>query len=237
MMAVTPNEQHGVARLAEWLAETGEPQAADDYRALAEGPDGAPLELSRGDGVMLVIDPQRSFTRGSWAQSMGPDATAQVAPIALAFAGCARLLASQAPLPEVMFTRCPFPPDSYDWDEAIAAILPGDQPYFVKPGNSVLWPPTNGCETWLRRQLARGRTQLVMAGCTLNSCVRVSAIETQKLLGPAGLQVVVDLGLAGARRDNYLRSAQFGGRSSVGAAIDEMRTSGVTVTTQVVWQP
>ncbi len=236
-MAATPNEQHGVAQLAQWLAETGEPQAADDYRALVEGLDGAPLELSRRTGMLLVIDPQRSFTRGRWARSMGPGAATQVAPIAMAFAGCANLLANQSPLPEMMFTRCPFPPDSYDWDEAIAPLLPDDQPYFVKPGNSVLWPPTNGFESWARRELAGGRSQLVMGGCTLNSCVRVSAIETQELLGPAGLQVVVDLGLAGARRDNYLRSPQFGGRSSVDAAIDEMRSRGVRVTAQVLWRP
>lgn len=237
MVAAPKDVQHGVARLAAWLAATGEPQAADDYRALVEGPEGAPLELSRRAGMMLIIDPQRAFTRGVWAQSMGSAAATQTTPIALAFASCARLLTRQSPLPEMVFTRCPFPPDSYDWDEAIAALLPGDQPYFVKPGNSVLWPPTNGFEAWTRRKLEGGRNQLVMAGCTLNSCVRVSAIETQRLLGPAGLQVVVDLGLAGARRDNYLRSAQFGGRSSVGAAVDEMRSSGVTVTAQVVWQP
>jgi hypothetical protein len=65
----------------------------------------------------------------------------------------------------------------------------------------------------------------------------VSAIETQKLLGPRGLQVVVDLSLAGARLSNYRRSAQFGGQSSVQAAVSEMGEAGVTVTAQVAWHP
>ena len=222
--------------VVELLDRTGHRQAADDLRAAMAAAAAAPVKLSTDRGAMLLIDPQRSFTRGSWAESLGPDGGDQVAPIALAFARCARLLGGPGPRPDVMFTRCPFPPESYDWDEAIAAVLPGDQPYFVKPGNSVLWPPTNGFEDWTRRQLDHGRSALVIGGCTLNSCVRVSASETQRLLGPAGLQVIVDLGLAGARQDNYLRSPQFGDRSSVAAAIEEMRAEGVTVTTGVTWQ-
>ncbi len=222
--------------LAHCLAQTGDPNAADDYRELWGLPDGAPRPLSIHSGAMLVIDPQRSFTRGSWAQSLGPDGAIEIQPIRLAFESCARLLRDHRPLPETMFSRCPFPPDSYDWDEPLRSLLPGDQCYFVKPGNSVLWPPTNGFERWASRLLDRGRTTLVMAGCTLNSCVRVSAIETQQLLGPRGLQVVVDLSLAGARLGNYLRSPQFGGRSSVQAAVHQIRDAGVTVTAQVKWQ-
>ncbi len=223
-------------QLAHLLAQSGEPEAADDYRELAELAADALEPLAIHSGAMLVIDPQRSFTRGCWAQSLGPDGAREIQPIRLAFESCARLLQNRHPLPETMFTRCPFPPDSYDWDEPLTSVLPRDQCYFVKPGNSVLWPPTNGFERWANRQLDDGKTTLVMGGCTLNSCVRVSAIETQKLLGSRGLHVVVDLSLAGARLGNYVRSAQFGGRSSVQAAVTEMGDAGVTVTAQVQWQ-
>jgi nicotinamidase-related amidase len=110
-----------------------------------------------------------------------------------------------------------------------------DQPYFIKPGNSVLWPPTNGFGDWVAGLLRRGRKTLVMGGCTLNSCVRVSAVETQQRFGPDGLQVVVDLGLSAARAGNYVRSALFGDRSSVESAVREMAEQGVRVVPGVEW--
>jgi hypothetical protein len=41
-----------------------------------------------------------------------------------------------------MFTRCPFPPGSYDWDDRLAEIIDNKQLYFIKPGKSVLIPPS-----------------------------------------------------------------------------------------------
>ncbi|MEW6743950.1 MAG: hypothetical protein AB1486_14460 [Planctomycetota bacterium] len=119
---------------------------------------------------------------------------------------------------------------------ALSEIVDRSQLYFVKPGNSVLWPPTNGFREWVRELLDRGKETLVMGGCTLNRCVRVSAIETLQSFRDRGLQVVVDLDLCGARRSNYERSDFFGGLSSVESAVREMRASGVRVVSGIVWQ-
>jgi hypothetical protein len=90
------------------------------------------------DAAFLVIDPQRSFTQGVWMQSMGDEAAVDVKPIAAAFKNCSRLLNEIYGRREIMFTRCPFPPGSYDWDDCLAEIIDDNQLYFIKPGNNVL---------------------------------------------------------------------------------------------------
>lgn len=204
-------------------------EAADDYRMLVEMVEGDKMELDADETAILLIDPQVSFTRGAWKRSIGPTGDREVEPLKLAFANCGMLLRACGGHFATMLTRCPFPPDSYGWDERVAGLVSERQPYFVKPGNSVLWPPTNGVREWLEAlSCARTRT-LLIGGCTLNSCVRVSAIELQRHAGRHGLQVMVDLSLCGARLENYARSDLFAGRSSVCSAVREMSTRGVLV--------
>jgi len=195
----------------------------------APGPEPRPAGEGGERRALLIIDPQRAFTEGCWMRSIGPGREADVVPLRRAFAACAALLARAPDGLEVMLTRCPFPPDSYPWDAGVAAALPADQPYFVKPGNSALFPPSNGFRRWLERLLPAGRDTLVLAGCTLNSCVRVTALEVQALMGARGLRVVVDPDLCGARASNHEPSAEFGGRSSVEAALEELDEGGVRV--------
>jgi nicotinamidase-related amidase len=187
------------------------------------------------ESALLIIDPQRSFTAGAWMQSIGPGGEHDVEPIRHAFAACGRALARLPAEVATIFTRCPFPPGSYDWDDRVAAVLDPAQPYLIKPGNSVLRPATNGFREWIDGLLAAGRRTLVMGGCTLNSCVRVSATEVQRAFGDRGFQVVVDLGLAGARASNYRPSPLFEDRSPVEAAIHEMASAGVGVVAEVRW--
>jgi hypothetical protein len=210
-------------------------EVAGRYGALLEGLPEPSLELCAGYAALLIIDPQRSFTRGSWMRSMGPGARDQVAPIQFAFENCGRMLRRHYDRVETMFSRCPFPPDSYDWDAALADVLDPDQLYFIKPGNSILDPGTNGFREWLADLARRGKRELVMGGCTLNSCVRVSAIETRRFAAPLGLAVVVDLSLSGARRDNYMPSPEFDGLSSVELTARQMAAGNVRVTGKVVW--
>jgi nicotinamidase-related amidase len=184
---------------------------------------------------MLIIDPQRSFTSGAWMKSIGPAGPEEVTPIAKAFDRCAQLLRQMDGRVETMFTRCPFPPDSYHWDERFEGIIDEQQLYFVKPGNSARWPGTNGFEQWVEGLIERGKNTLVIGGCTLNSCVRVTATETQRCFYQQGLQVVVDLSRCGARKSNYRPAALFGGRSPVQAAIDEMTNAGVLAIPQLDW--
>jgi nicotinamidase-related amidase len=191
--------------------------------------------ISTAESALLIIDPQRSFTKGAWKNSFGPGAEAEVRPIEGVFKNCAHLLKALNNRVETMFTRCPFPPDSYDWAEQIHDLIEISQVYFVKPGNSVMWPPTNGYPKWIDRLLRQGKTKLVMGGCTLNSCVRVSAIETYQFFSRHGLEVVVDLSISGARAGNYIRSAEYMGFSSVESAIKEMIESGVKVVRMAAW--
>ena len=80
-----------------------------------------------------------------------------------------------------------------------------------------------------------GKKMLVIAGCTLNSCVRVSAIETQQYFKNQGLQIVVDLSLAGARTSSFRPSSLYGGLSAVESAVQEMVEAGVRVAHCVQW--
>jgi len=177
-------------------------------------------QISTGDAALLIIDPQRSFTKGVWMQSIGDGAANDVAPIAIAFKNCTDTLNWLYGRMEVMFTRCPFPPGSYDWDDRLADIIDSRQLYFIKPGNSVLFPPFN----------------LVLGGCTLNSCVRVSSIEIFQLLKSKNLRIVVDLSICGARLRNYIPLPLYGDVSAVASAADQMVAAGVQVVRRIEWQ-
>ena len=193
------------------------------------------LCISKTDVAILIIDPQLSFTSGAWKRSIGFDAENEVEPIVLAFQSCASLLSRVYHRTAVMFTRCPFPPASYDWDQRIAEVVSDHQLYFIKPGNSVLFPSTNGFREWIEHCMDCGKRLLVMGGCTLNSCVRVSAIDTQTRFAKTGLQVVVDLSISGARASNYRPDPQFGGHSAVASAVRQMLAAGVHVVRYANW--
>jgi hypothetical protein len=136
---------------------------------------------------------------------------------------------------EIMFTRCPFPPESYGWDDRLTHIVDRRQIYFIKPGNSVLFPPLNGFGDWLEFCITKGIRTLIVGGCTLNSCVRVSSIETAIRFQKRHIRVIVDLNICGARLRNYLPSSSYGGISAVESAICQMREANVRVVRRVEW--
>jgi nicotinamidase-related amidase len=105
--------------------------------------------------------------------------------------------------------------------------------YFIKPGNSVLFPHTNGFKQWVDHCMDHGKKTLVIGGCTLNRCVRISSIETLKKFQNKNLRVVVDLSLSGARIKNYLSSPAFNGLSAVESAAIQMTAEGVQIVRQV----
>ena len=192
-------------------------------------------QLSTGDAALLIIDPQRSFTKGVWMQSIGDDAANDVAPIEIAFNNCAAILNCFYGRMEVMFTRCPFPPGSYDWDERLTNIIDSRQLYFIKPGNSALFPRFNGFREWAARCIDQGIKTLVIGGCTLNSCVRVSAIEILQRFKSKNLRVIVDLSICGARLRNYLPSPFYDDVSAVASAVSQIAAAGVQVVRRVDW--
>jgi hypothetical protein len=216
------------------LEDTAGTDAANDYQRLLNSLE--KVHISVDNTALLLVDPQRSFTSGAWMRSIGSQAEVEVKPIQLAFNKCARLLNENYRRIVTMFSRCPFPPDSYGWDDRLAGIIDSRQLYFIKPGNSILFPSTNGFRQWVTRCINNGRKTLVMGGCTLNSCLRVSSIETQNLFNGDKLRVVVDLNLSGARTSNFIRSSMYGGLSAVEYAVREMKEAGVTVVRRVEWK-
>ncbi|MBW1840485.1 MAG: hypothetical protein JRI75_01640 [Deltaproteobacteria bacterium] len=221
--------------LAALLKKIAGEDAAESYERLLTKTDLDKREVPMEDAALLVIDPQRSFTRGVWMKSIGFAAETEVMPLRLAFEKCAKLLTENIGVINAMFTRCPFPPESYDWDDAFDETIDRKQLYFIKPGNSVLFPSTNGFREWVERIIHNGKNILVMAGCTLNSCVRVSSIETQNYFKKHKLQVVVDLNLSGARTSRFKPSSLYEGVSAVESAVREMMGSGVRVVDRVHW--
>jgi nicotinamidase-related amidase len=194
------------------------------------------FRISTHDAALLIIDPQRSFTEGVWMQSIGHGAAADVEPIAVAFTNCSKLLNDMYGRMEIMFTRCPFPPGSYAWDDRLAGIIDTKQLYFIKPGNSVFFPRFNGFIDWIERCFADGKSTLVIGGCTLNSCVRVSSVEARIHFKNRQLRIVVDLSICGARSRNFLPSSLYDGGSAVESAVNQMTAAGVQVVRCVEWQ-
>jgi len=221
--------------IAALLKYTDNIGVANTCQKIIENMNIKPLEISSDDAALLIIDPQRSFTEGVWMKSIGSKAELEVKPIRFAFEKCARLLNENFSLVETMFTRCPFPPGSYDWDDAFAGIIDAGQLYFIKPGNSVLFPNTNGFCEWVEGLIDDGKKILVMAGCTLNSCIRKSSIDTHRYFKEGLLQIVVDLSLSGARAGSYMQSSVYGGLSAVESAVREMTGAGVRVAQCVQW--
>lgn len=194
------------------------------------------LDLSTDNAALLIIDPQRSFTKGAWMRSIGgADAVVDIKPIESAFNNCRKLLKRYYGEIDIMFTRCPFPPDSYGWDDPLVEVIDESQLYFIKPGNSVMFPPTNGFQGWVEQCIDWSKMTLVFGGCTLNSCLRVSSIETLRYFRKRSLQVVVDLSLSGARMRNFKKSPVYGGLSAVESAIHQMTEAGVQVVRNVNW--
>jgi len=78
-------------------------------------------------------------------------------------------------------------------------LLDKDQPYFLKPSNKLFMPASNGYGDRLAALAETGIRTLVKGGCTLNSCLWVSAVATRNTIPRENLKAVVDLSLCGAR--------------------------------------
>jgi uncharacterized protein with ACT and thioredoxin-like domain len=93
----------------------------------------------------------------------------------------------------------------------------------------------NGFKDWLERCITKGMRTLIIGGCTLNSCVRVSSIDTVDRFKNRNLRVVVDLSICGAHSRSFLPSSLYEGVSAVESAIRQMTATGVQVVRRVEW--
>ena len=225
----------GIDKVIVRLEHIQDKSYAEDFRSALKRLNNPCLSVSTDKTALLIIDPQRSFTAGSWKRSLGSEGDQEVMPVEAVFANCVDLLKTIYRRTQVMFTRCPFPPDSFGWDERFEGVIDADQYYFIKPGNCVLLPETNGFRERLENMIDRGMKTLVMGGCTLNSCLRISSLEVLSAFRDTGLNIIVDLSLCGARASNYGNTKQFGGISAVEMAIKQMTDEGVKVAEGVKW--
>lgn len=176
-----------------------------------------------GETLVLLIDCQQAFIDGSWARYFP---AREIETLKAAFERVGNFL--RGPHPQlVAATICPFW-RSYDRKifDPLHDLLK-DVPTFEKPDNDVFEAP--GWDEWVRKTIAeKSIRRIVIGGCTLNSCVRVSAMQCAIRLADTGVQVCVDVSLCGARASNYT-GREYGGLSSVDSAIAQMRSVGVTV--------
>jgi nicotinamidase-related amidase len=179
--------------------------------------------------ALLMIDCQAAFVTGSWAMSFEPEETDTIRE---AFGRVERFVRERLPGDVVLaMTECPFwsAHDRAIWPpirDAVLASRGAGVPLFVKPDNDV--NEHGDFARWLAEQ--RGVTQLVIGGCTLNSCVRVSAITTARRVA-GRMAVGVDLSLCGARASNHTVPAPWSknGLTPVADAIAQMKRAGVTI--------
>ncbi|XP_032221117.2 uncharacterized protein LOC116603661 [Nematostella vectensis] len=156
--------------------------------------------VARPSVALLLIDVQKAFTEGSWRAGISDS---EVLPLKQAFEECARLLSrlDLKKLP-IRMTRTPFRGRDFELDDSVSEAVRGEQiAFFIKLSTSAMH--SEGFPGWIQELLDSEIKTLVIGGCTITSCVRVSSCLTQKSFQNSGLRVVVDLSLCGARKENY----------------------------------
>jgi len=164
--------------------------------------------------ALVLLDCQQSFIGGFWMAGVDPD---EVQPLRLAFDRVAALLSKLSTDVRLLVTQCLFP-TAYDFElyapvnDALAARDTSTIKRVIKPGNSVLH--ARGATQWFDEFAANSTDTVptvVFGGCTLTSCVRVSALDLcERYSGDSSssrrrLNVCVDLNLCAARASNYIR--------------------------------
>ncbi|XP_078587443.1 uncharacterized protein LOC144868749 isoform X3 [Branchiostoma floridae x Branchiostoma japonicum] len=208
-----------------------------------------------GSIAVVLIDLQRSFTRGLWAACVGETKANH---IRQCFTRCANLLVKLQKDVPVLLSRCPVGGYDLDWAEELEEVVSAKMyPSVLKYDTNIL--DAAGFTEWLGKVMRSGVSTLVVGGCTTTSCVRVSSSQIQRYFSNKGLQVVVDLSLCGARDSNYVPRCQacmdkymmYGMDSTcdmcvtpgvpavspVDQAAEDMKKSGVQVVQQFDWTP
>ncbi|XP_078689698.1 uncharacterized protein LOC144920976 isoform X1 [Branchiostoma floridae x Branchiostoma belcheri] len=195
---------------------------------------------------LMLIDVQKCFSEGTWADRFGLD---EVQQIREAYDRCVDVLRVTQHIPTLV-TRTPFPGPDGELDDRIKSITQerGIE-CLSKPGNSVLHAV--GFVKWMEERIRNGSRIIVMGGNTTTSCVKTSSVAIARAFRAKGLQVVVDLSMCGARATNHKKRCpdclesyemdyegplcdacvdpSVGLQSPVEAAVKEMKKNGVTV--------
>jgi len=192
----------------------------------------------------------------------------EVQPLRLAFDRVAAMLPKLSTDVPLLMTYCPFP-TAFDFalyppiGDALASRSAAAIKKVIKPGNSILH--AHGAAQWFDDFAANSVDDpptVVLGGCTLTSCIRVSALHlhsrySDNSASQPKLNICVDLNLCAARASNYVRRCHscltryltFYGRSSqpctcrsevdlispVDKAVSDMRDAGVRVFESFDW--
>lgn len=162
------------------------------------------LCLTYNRTVILLIDLQQAFTVGSWRKYVAPPPDGVTA-ITEAFNRCSLLLKNVPPSPLLIFSQCPFMQSSdYSLDPGINSLVRQEYKFVIKPGNDIL--DADGFESYLDSLLQANPSidSVLIGGCTLTSCVRVSSCSVYRKYSDR-LRVIVSLEMCGARDENYKR--------------------------------
>ncbi|CAK0839215.1 unnamed protein product [Prorocentrum cordatum] len=175
-------------------------------RGAAEAPAPAVSGDLRPHSGLLLIDCQKAFLTGFWAQYFGGGD--EVAPIRQAFRNTVELLRSPERLSgcAVLCTKCYTEGEEADYDDDLKPLLAG-APCFWKPTTDIT--RNSHFHKWFEERLSAGMQTLVIGGCTTTSCVRVSSQAIRRMYPDSTLRVVVDLSLCGARVSNFLGNAEL----------------------------
>ena len=173
------------------------------------------MTASMRNTALVLMDCQQSFIKGFWMAGVDP---AEVQPLRLAFDRVATLVPKLSTDVHLLVTQCPFP-TVYDFAlhppvcDALEARDTATIKRVIKPGNSIL--QARGATQWfdeLAVTSVDGVSTVVLAGCTLTSCIRVSALDLYKRYvasctssSQPRLKICVDLNLCAARASNYIR--------------------------------
>jgi len=134
-----------------------------------------------------------------------------VEPILSTFDKVASFLPKLSEEVRILVTQCPFPSTSdFELYPPInnSLLSRRNVTRVVKPANNVLHAP--GAIQWFDSLVANGIQTVCIAGCTLTSCIRVSATDVHRKYSKSyGLQTCVDLNLCGARASNYVKICNF----------------------------
>ncbi|KAI6650654.1 hypothetical protein LOD99_7704 [Oopsacas minuta] len=159
------------------------------------------LHLSYGKTIILLIDTQQAFTVGSWRQHVVPPDGVNA--IIQAFQRCSLLLRDTPPSSLLIFSLCPFLlSNDFSLDPQVTRYITKEHKLVLKPGNCIL--DADGFESHIDYLLQAHPEvdSILIGGCTLTSCIRVSSCSVYNKYSDR-LRVIVSMELCGARDDNY----------------------------------
>eukprot|EP00899_Mesostigma_viride_P024168 jgi/Mesvir1/4936/Mv15926-RA.1 len=152
--------------------------------------------------ILLLIDLQSYFTSGSWACHFGLEEVGPISDCFDTFRSIASKVDLHAKFDEVAITKCGWNTYDLPLDERVRPFLE-QATCFHKPDTNIVDNPT--FVEWMDSRIqGRDVSTLVIGGCTVTSCVRVSSIAIKRYWQDR-LNVIVDMSICGARSSNYIR--------------------------------